>query len=78
MGSNHGNLFNDLIILVRGRYGVLHAIMNSTGVGVGDRYGTMSGAGRRGCDETGEAVVGRGRQYMVEDSGREGWGKGCS
>ena len=76
MSSNHGNLFNELIILVWGHYGVLHVIMNSTGVG--DRYGTTSGAGRRGCDETGEAGVGRGRQCMVEDSGREGWGKGCS
>ena len=73
--SNHGNLFNALVILVRGRYGVLHVIMNSTGVGVGDGDGTTSGAVRIGCDETGEAGVGRGRQCMVEDSGREGLGK---
>ena len=45
MGSNYGNLFNDLIILVWGRYGVLHAIMNSTGVGVGERDKNASGEG---------------------------------
>ena len=53
MGSNLGNLFNAIIILVRGRYGVLHVIMNSTGVGVGYRDGTVNGAVWRGRDETG-------------------------
>ena len=80
MVRNHGNLSNELVILVRGRYGVLHVIMNSTGVGVGvrDGDGTTSGGKRSGCDETGEAGVGRVRQCMLEDSGREGWGKGHS
>ena len=55
MSSKHGKIFNGLVILVQGRYGVLHVIMNSTGVGVGDGDGTTSGAGRSGCDETGEA-----------------------
>ena len=78
MGSNHGNLFNDLVILVWGRYVVLHVTMNSTVVGVGDRERTGSRGKRMGCDETGEAGVGRGRQFMVEGSGRKGWGKGHS
>ena len=55
MSSNHGNLFNELVIRVQGSYGVLHVIMNSTGVRVGERDGTTSGAGQSGCDETGEA-----------------------
>ena len=33
--------------------------MNSTGVGVGDRYGNTSGAGWSGCNDTGEVGVGR-------------------
>ena len=78
MSSNHGNILNELVILVRGSYGVLHVIINSTGVGVGDRDGTTSGERRCGCDETAEAGVGRGRQCMLEGSGREGWGKGHS
>ena len=78
MSSNHGNLFNELVILVRGHYRVLHVIMNSTVVGVGDGYGTTSGAGRSGCDETGEAGVGGGTKCMVEDSRRERWVKGHS
>ena len=70
MSSNHGNLFNELVILVRGHYRVLHVIMNSTGVGVGDRDGTTSGSGRSGWAETGEAEVGRRRQCIVENRGR--------
>ena len=72
MSSNHGNLFNELVILVQGRYGVLHVTMNSIGLGVvmGDRDGTGSGSGWSGCDETGEAVVGSGRKCMVEGSRR--------
>ena len=57
MSSNHGKLFNELVILVRGCYGVIHNIMNSTGVGVGDRDRNTSGAGWSGCDETEEAGV---------------------
>ena len=78
MCINHGKLFNEPIILVRGCYELIHVIMNRTGVGMGDGDGTTSGAGGSGCDETGEAGVGRGRQCMVEVSGREGWGKGHS
>ena len=78
MGSNHGNLFNEIIVLVWGRYGVLHVIMNSTGVGGGDGDGTISGIGWSECDDTGEAGVGRVRKCRVEDTGREGWGKGHS
>ena len=52
--------------------------MNNTGVGVGEGDETTSGAERSGCDETGEAGVGRGIQCMVEGSGREGWGTGHS
>ena len=52
--------------------------MNNTGVGMGDGDGTTSGAGRSGCDEIGEVGVGRGRQCMLEGSGREGWRKGHS
>ena len=52
--------------------------MNSTGVGVGDRDRTGSGAGWSGVDKTGEAGVGRRQQCMVEGSRREGWGKGHS
>ena len=73
VGSNHCNLFNEIIILVRGRYGVLHIKTNITGVGFGDR--TASGAGWRGSDETGETRVGRGRQCMGADTWREGWEK---
>ena len=56
MDNNHGNLSNELIILVRGRYGVLRVIMNITGVGVGFGYGyrSASGAGWSGCNDTGE------------------------
>ena len=78
MSSNHGNLFNELVILVRGHYRVLHVIMNSTGVGVGDGDGATSGGKRSGCDETGEAGVGGGKKCMVEDNGRERWVKGHS
>ena len=53
MGSNLGNLFNAIIILVRGRSGVLHAKMNSTGVGVGYMDGTANGEVWRGRDDTG-------------------------
>ena len=76
MGRNHCILFNELVILVLGRYGVLRARMNSTEVLVKDRDRTASGERRSGCDEAGEAVVVRVGQFMVEDSGREGWGKG--
>ena len=62
MGSNLGNLFNEIIILVWERYRVLRVIINSTGVGVVDRDGTASGVGRSGCDETRKAGLGRGRQ----------------
>ena len=64
MNSNYGNLFNDIVILVRGHYGVLHVKINSTGVGVvmGDRDRTGSGAGWSGCNKTGEVGVGRGQQ----------------
>ena len=66
MSSKYGNLFNELVILVRGHYGVLHITMNSMGVGVGVGVGyrdrTRSGAGWSGCDETGEAGVWRGQQ----------------
>ena len=37
VGSNHGNLPNEIIFLVLGRYGVLRARMNSTEVLVRDR-----------------------------------------
>ena len=53
MGSNLGNLFNAMIILVRGQYVVLHGNMNSTGVRVGYRDGTVNGAVWRGRDDTG-------------------------
>ena len=55
MSINHGNLFNDLVILVWGRYVVLHVTMNITGVGVGvgDRDGTTSGGKGRVCDKIG-------------------------
>ena len=59
MGSNYGNLFNELIILVRGRYGVLHVIMNSTGVGMVEGDRNASGEGWIGRDYTGEAGLGR-------------------
>ena len=70
MGSNIGNLFNAIIILVRGRYGVLHAKMKSTGMGVGYRDRTANRARLIGCDDTGEAGVGKGRQCVLEDTGR--------
>ena len=71
MGSNLGNLFNGIIILVRGRYGVLHVIMNSTGVGVGYRDGTVNGAVWRGRDYTGKAGAERVRQCVLEDTRME-------
>ena len=61
MGSTYGNLFNEIIILIQGLCGVLHVIMNSTGLGVGEREGTASGAGCRGHDEIGESGMGRGK-----------------
>ena len=70
MGSNLGNLFNEIIILVRGRYGVIHVIMNSTGMGVGYRDRTANRAVWRGRDDTGEAGVGKGRQCVLGDTGR--------
>ena len=70
MGSNHGNLYNELIILVRWRYRVLHVIMNRMVVGVGDGDGTVSGAGCSGCDDTGGSGVGKEQQRRVEDTGR--------
>ena len=79
MGSNHGNLLNELITLVWGRHIVLHVIMNSTGVGVGDEYKTVSGPGWSGCNDTGEEGVWGGVSHRrVEDTGRYGWGKGYS
>ena len=80
MGSNHGNLLNELNILVRGRHGVLHVIVNIMGVVVGDDYGyrSASGAEWSGCDDTGEEVVGRLIQNRVDDTGREGWEIGHS
>ena len=45
MSSNHGNLFNEIVTLVRGRYRVLHVTMNSTVVGVGDGDRSASGEG---------------------------------
>ena len=64
MISKNGNLFNEIVILVQGRYGVIHVAMNSTGVGVvvGDKDRTVSGEGWIGCDETEWAGVGRGQQ----------------
>ena len=49
MGSNHGNLFNELIILVQWRYRVIHVIMNSMEVGVGDGDLIASGSGWIWC-----------------------------
>ena len=72
MGSNHGNLFNELNILVRGRYGVLHVIMNRTRLGTGDGDMNTSGVVYSECDETGKAGVGRRRKCRVEDTGK-GW-----
>ena len=44
----------------------------------GDGDGTISGIGWSECDDTGEAGVGRVRNCRVEDTGRDGWGKGHS
>ena len=66
--SNHGNLFNELVILVRGRYGVIHIIMNITGVGVGDRDETASRSGWRGFDDIWESGVVSARQLRIEDT----------
>ena len=51
MGTNHGNPFNKLTILIQGRCGVLHVIMNSKGVGVGDRDRNNIGAGQSRRDD---------------------------
>ena len=53
IGINHGNLFNKLIYLVQGRYGVIRAEVNGTGVVVGDDDGNVSGSGRCGSGCTG-------------------------
>ena len=71
----HSNLLNEIIILLRGRYGLLHVIMNTKTVEVGDGDRTANGAVWRVRDETREAVVGRARFCMGEDTGLEGWGK---
>ena len=55
VGSNHGNLFSELLSLVRGLYKVLHAEVNVTVVQVIDGKGTTSRAGQCGRDGTGEA-----------------------
>ena len=68
MGSNHGNLFNELITLVWGRHRVLHVIMNITGVGVGDRDETASRSGWRGFDDIWESGVVSARQLRIEDT----------
>ena len=60
MASNHGNIYNELLALVQGRYEVLHVEVNGTGARVGDRNGISSGAGRSGQYGTGNMGEGRG------------------
>ena len=61
MGSNHGNLFNGLLTLARGIYGVLHTNVNGMRLGVGDVNEDMSMVGRHGQYRTGEEGRERGR-----------------
>ena len=53
MVSNYGILYNDLICLVQGRYGLLIAQVNGRGLVVGDKYGNRSGSVQCGHDGTG-------------------------
>ena len=59
MASNHGNLYNELLALVQGRYRVLHTKANVTGAGVGEGNGTAGGAGWRRGEGKGETMKGR-------------------
>ena len=54
MASNLGDLYNKLLALVQGNYGLLHDEVNNTGVGVGEGNWTASRAGWRKQDGTGE------------------------
>ena len=45
VARNHGDLYNKLLAMVQGRYGLIHAEVNSTGVGVGEGNWTASGEG---------------------------------
>ena len=56
---NHGNLYNTLLALVQGRYGVLHDEVKGTGAGVGYRNRNVSGARQSGRDVTREKVEGK-------------------
>ena len=71
MDSNHGNLYNELLVLVLGLYGVIHAEVNILEVGVGNRRG--NGVGRCGQDGKGKTGEGRGRCAQERSEG-EGYG----
>ena len=60
MASNHGNLYNEILALLLGHYGAIHAEVNGTGVGVGVGNGSRIGSGwnrRDGKRKTGEGRV---------------------
>ena len=59
MASNHGDLCNKLLAQVQWHYGLIHAEVNTTGVGAGEGNWTASRADWRKQDGTGETGEGR-------------------
>ena len=59
--SNQVRLYNKILSLVQGLYGVLHTKVNGMGAGVEEVNGTASGVGWCGWDGTGDTEKGRGR-----------------
>ena len=60
MDSNHINLYNELIILLLGRYGVFHAEVNGSEWGVGG--GGVRGTGKERDDHREQNGTGNGKR----------------
>ena len=61
MYSNHGNLYNKLLDLVLGQYGVFHAKVNGTDYGVGGgRIGLGTGTYTEGAGKCRQKRTGNG------------------
>ena len=69
VNSNHSNLFNELLVLVQGRCGVLHAKVNGTGMVVGDRNGNTIRLCRSGRNRIGDTRDGKGLHMGEREAG---------
>ena len=71
MASNHGNLYNELLAMVLGRYRVIHDEVHDMGTGVGGGNRNGNGAGQPAKEERDRGYGERkGPPITGEDIGR--------